>query len=653
MRRACWCSFVVLGACGPPAAEPPTDEVPPDPVDTTVPVGRAHRLTRSHLDRAVSDLLGLDAELRFWLPDDPQTAGFDNNEAGLYLSPTFVRTFDDALRRALDKATATPAPWSWSAERLGTLCLTLSDCTVTQLEPASGGAPAQVSLTAQPLEVRFHVPEPGRYRFRFGIAPTLAGWPDITVDGQAVLTDNEVVPGEELVFEAPALEAGHHVLQVERITFSTSGLTISPLVPTPPRAAFAELFPCVPSTEAPSDDWTACATSILGPWVRRAWRRAPAEDELAGLLRIMREGRADGEDFPTALGRALHAALLSPWFLFRVEPPTEGELEGYAIASRLAFLAWSAPPDDALLDEAEAGSLATPEGRSRALARLLADPRREGLVKDFAGQWLGLRTLDQLQPDPTAYPQFNAALRAAMRSEVELLFAALLTGERTLPAFVHSGTGEVPDPLHTLYGLPKPGWHEDLDAVGRGGVLRAAGWLATSSRPNRTSVVHRGLGVLRALLCETTGDPPAFMSPPTTDAAAPGEVSARAANKSCAQCHARIDPPGALLEGFDVIGGRRATYAGGEALPGAITLEDGTVAAGADDLAAWVAADPRLSSCLTRQALTWAHGLPADPDSDVYASALAALEASGGDMPSMLDAIVRHESYARPLRRQP
>ena len=79
----------------------------------------------------------------------------------------------------------------------------------------------------------------------------------------------------------------------------------------------------------------------------------------------------------------LRAVLVSPEFLFRVEPDPAGVAPDTAyrigdleLASRLSFFLWSSIPDDELLDAAIARQARTiPPTLERQVRRMLADPR--------------------------------------------------------------------------------------------------------------------------------------------------------------------------------------------------------------------------------------------------------------------------------------
>jgi hypothetical protein len=171
-----------------------------------------------------------------------------------------------------------------------------------------------------------------------------------------------------------------------------------------------------------------CVRQILKSFAYRAWRRPVAETELDRLLAVVNVAKSNGDNADVGLGLALRAILLSPHFIFRVEldaDPTSATphpLSAYELASRLSYFLWSSTPDPTLLASAESGALVDPARLKEQAARLLQDARAKSLIDNFAGQWLSLRAIDTLQPDPTLFPNVDAPLLSGMRSEAELLF---------------------------------------------------------------------------------------------------------------------------------------------------------------------------------------------------------------------------------------
>ena len=158
---------------------------------------------------------------------------------------------------------------------------------------------------------------------------------------------------------------------------------------------------------------------------------------------------------------ALSAVLVNPQFLFRIEPDPPGVAPGSVyrvpdvqLASRLSFFLWSSIPDDELLDVAERGELNKPDVLERQALRMLADPRSQSLVTNFADQWLHLRNLDSITPDLRLFPDFDDNLRQAFRQETELLFEDVVRNDRSVLDLLKSDHTFLNERLARHYGIP-------------------------------------------------------------------------------------------------------------------------------------------------------------------------------------------------------
>src|SRR5207248_4007573 len=132
---------------------------------------------------------------------------------------------------------------------------------------------------------------------------------------------------------------------------------------------------------------------------------APSGPEMDTLVQFYQKGRSGGS-FETGLQRAVARVLVDPQFLFRFErePPNVApgapfRLSDVELASRLSFFLWSSIPDEALMADAKRGALHTPAALMLQVRRMLANPRADALVANFAGQWLLLRELKNVRPD--------------------------------------------------------------------------------------------------------------------------------------------------------------------------------------------------------------------------------------------------------------
>ena len=355
-------------------------------------------------------------------------------------------------------------------------------------------------------------------------------------------------------------------------------------------ASRARIFVCRPIPRARED---ACARKILGTLARRAWRRPVADADLEPLFAFYRTGR-EAAGFEAGIRMALERLLIDPEFLFRIERDPEGiapggpyRLADLELASRLSFFLWSSIPDDELLDAAARGRLSDPAERERQVRRMLADSRSRALVENFAGQWLSLRSVEGIAPDPNLFPDFDENLREALRQETERFVESQLREDRGVVDLLDADYSFLNERLARHYGIAGvTGSHYrrvTLPDERRGGLLGHGSILAATSYGNRTSPVLRAKWLLENVLGTPPSPPPPDI-PPLPGGGAAGEprtVRERLAqhrrNAACAVCHAPMDPLGFALENFDAVGAWRTRDAG---LPvdASAVLADGTTA---------------------------------------------------------------------------
>ena len=336
-----------------------------------------------------------------------------------------------------------------------------------------------------------------------------------------------------------------------------------------------------------------CAREILATLARRAWRRPVDDADIAPLLAFYRTGRT-ANGFEAGIRMALERLLIDPEFLFRIERDPQGfpagspyRLSDLELASRLSFFLWSSIPDDELLDAAARGRLSDPAERERQVRRMLADARARALVDNFAGQWLSLRSVEGIAPDPNLYPDFDENLREAFRRETELFVGSHLREDRSVVDLLRADHSFLNERLARHYGIPDvAGSHYrrvKLPDDRRGGLLGQGSILAATSYGNRTSPVLRAKWLLENVLGTPPAPPPPDIPPLPArgEAGEPRTVRERLArhrrNAACAVCHAPMDPLGFALENFDAVGAWRTRDAG---LPvdASAVLADGTTA---------------------------------------------------------------------------
>jgi hypothetical protein len=373
--------------------------------------------------------------------------------------------------------------------------------------------------------------------------------------------------------------AGHPHFQQLTVSgpFKMTGLTETP--------SRKKIFVCHPASAAGEE---GCAKRIVTTLVRRAYRQ-PAD--AADVARAMQFYKGAGS-FDAGVQAALERILASPKFLFRAERQPANARAGsvYAVsdielASRLSFFLWSSIPDDVLLDVASKGRLHEAATLDAQIKRMLADPKADALVANFAGQWLQLRNLRNFQPNTDIFPDFDENLRQGFRRETELLFESILKENRSVLDLMTADYTFVNERLARHYGIPDiHGSRFRRIAVtddARKGLLGHGSILALTSHAERTSVVVRGKWILENLLGLQVPPPPANVPPlpEKKDGEKPKslreQMTLHRANPVCAACHKTLDPIGFALENFDAVGAWRNTEAG-NAIDASGELGDGT-----------------------------------------------------------------------------
>src|SRR6185295_18950849 len=377
-----------------------------------------------------------------------------------------------------------------------------------------------------------------------------------------------------------------------------------------PTESRARIFSCEPQDESAEQ---ACATQILTNLARRACRRPVTNEDVAPALQFYAQGRAEG-DFENGIQKGLMAILASTKFLYRADPGAPpanidaGSNEAVSdleLAWRLSFFLWSQGPDDALLDLAEDGTLHEPDVLQRQVRRMLADERSRSLVTNFAFQWLGVRRLEAIDPDPRLYPTFDEDLRRAFTKEMELYLDSILRSDASVVDLLTAKHTFVNERLARHYGLANVRGDQfrrvELTDSHRFGLFGKGSVLMVTSYPDRTSPVLRGAWVLDTIFSSPPTPPPPTVStdltPPPGDP--PRSVRQRLARHrtmaSCNHCHGVIDPLGQALENFDPVGEWRTKERNnGIAIDSTGTLVDGRPVNNPEELRKALTDDPTL-----------------------------------------------------------
>ncbi len=619
------------------------------------------RLNRDEYNRTLRSLLRIPFDAGQLLPADPPSGGFDNNGAGLTLSPLHLELYYSAARMALDRAMVSgPAParirWRFDPEEgnqgMDRYRVARGDQKQILLNGGrnrftNGFTVMSIAGWDRNVDFRnFQVPVEGEYVIRLraaGVVPDRTAFiesvrPGLEKDRDAEIARNpkghrwheehftnllehlrtepmydfgpprvkvtQHLGGQPRVLReldvAAPLDAPRELEFTARFTTKSAGLTFEYAYSIPKvlenhawqgrdGVRRPELWIDWIEIEGPIDEgWPppshravlskeaeaipeerARAAAVLREFMPRAWRRPVTDDEVASKLALYDRLRPTAADFQDALKSALTAVLTSPHFLYLVEPAVSSKrLDVWALASRLSYFLWSTPPDEALVTVARSGGLTTDAVLVQQVDRMLADPRSEAFVRNFAGQWLGLRQVGANPPAMDLYPHYDRHLEVSIVGESEAFFAEILRGDLDVRNFLRSDFVVINERLARFYGIPGVrGDHFRRIALAagqrRGGLATQGSMLTITSNGTRTSPVKRGVWVLKTLLGQDPGLPLANVGeiapkvPGIDKATVRQRLRIHRELPACARCHDRIDPLGFALENFDASGAWR------------------------------------------------------------------------------------------------
>jgi hypothetical protein len=596
-----------------------------------------HRLNRTEYKNAIRDLLAVDIDPGKYLPSDDSTRGFDNIAGALTLSPALLEGYTSAAgkisRLAIGDVTApsqtpyhVPEDTSQDYHIEGMPFGTRGGMIVHHEFPADGDYSIKITpiskgnmgdtspfgeITGEKLEFLLD-----------GQRVKLFDWDKeraredgtFNVKFQANAGPHTVVVTFLATNYAPGNDLDQHFLRSTIETGGLPGYKFFPHVgkiridgPNNPKGAAdspsrRKIYVCHPSGAATE---AGCAKQIVSTLARHAFRRPITDQDTEMLMGFYQMGRNSGGDFDHGIEMAVRRVLVDPEFYFRkeaepsaVKPGQNYRISDLALASRLSFFLWSSIPDDELISLAGQNKLHDPVVLEREVKRMLADPKAESLIDNFAGQWLGLRALQTQVPVTSEFPDFDDNLRAAMAKEMELFVGSIIHEDRPITDLIDADYTFVNERLAKHYDIPNVygsafrrvtlGPEFDM----RRGLL-GKGYLETiSSKPSGTSAVQRGKTVMQVFLGVEPPPPPpnvpqlSIIATDVHGGVRPTirqQMEMHRSVEPCASCHKIMDPIGFSLENFDAVGHWRTTDDGAP-INTAGVLVDGTKLDGVKEL---------------------------------------------------------------------
>ena len=596
-------------------------------------VGRVtiRRLNRNEYNNTIRDLVGIDFKPAADFPADDVGYGFDNIGDVLTMSPVLLERYLAAAESILEKAIVIADPPKAAKERLNGLRASFGAGGVppkakTPYLHSKGEISANTTIEAGDYFIRAEVygdqlgDEPVRGTLRVNGADlksfetkASSGSSATTVEGKLRLPagSQRISVAFTNPFKDPKDTTKQRLLYVRSLTVD------GPYNPAP--LTFPETHRKLMAHQDGLKPREA-AREIVTRFATQAFRRPVTTEEVDRLLGLFDKATKDGDRFENAVRLALYRVLVSPHFLFRIEKDPPGLAAGksypvnqYALASRLSYFFWSSMPDAELFALASKGEL-----RKRLepqIQRMLKDPRSAAFSQYFSGQWLTLRSLANINPDPKAFPNFDDDLRAAMRKETELFFDAILREDRSILDFIDADFSFVNERLAKHYGIDgvKGKDFQRIKLPGnRGGILTQASILTLTSYPARTSPVQRGKWVLETVF--NTPPPPPPEDVPALDEQKQLKGTLRQvmeqhrANPACATCHQSMDAIGFAFENYDAIG-RWRDKDGDFAIDPSGILPGGKTFQGPAELKTILRSKKDLfARCLSEKVLTYALG---------------------------------------------
>lgn len=307
----------------------------------------------------------------------------------------------------------------------------------------------------------------------------------------------------------------------------------------------------------------AHVSKLLTRFMSRAFRRPVDKSETLPYLKFYQSIRPTLPSFEEAMQETFAMILISPDFLYLVEPSSETKrpLNDWEMASRLSYFLWSTMPDPQLFKLAREKKLRDPKVLQSEIERMISDERSWQFIEQFADQWLDLGAVQRVAINPNYYPKFDDTLKTSMRQESLHFFKEIFQQDLSALNFLDSEFTMLNEPLAKHYGLTGPrGSSFERVALNpkdhRGGILTHGSILLGNSTGEDSHPVKRAVWIRERLLDDPPSDPPPNV--PNLDSTNPDfanlsvrdQLAAHREEASCKDCHRGIDPWGIPMENY-------------------------------------------------------------------------------------------------------
>jgi hypothetical protein len=348
---------------------------------------------------------------------------------------------------------------------------------------------------------------------------------------------------------------------------------------------FSRLVSCSPSA-------AGCAAEFISQFGERAFRRPLTSVEVARFQTLFDQGSTlgdSGDAFKDGVQLVVEAMLQAPQFLYRAEV-SRGQLQNgraalddWEVASRLSYFIYDSMPDDTLFERARQGQLKSEEQIASQVERMLEDPRATRKFVSFHEQLWQFGRYAKIAPDEATYPNLPSNFVDRLLASSDAFLSSVIEDGGGLEEFLTAPYAFADAQLAPFYGSSVSGNGTSRVTFANGarkGFLMQLGFLASNAYSIKTDPIHRGLFILRDVLCRAIPDPPpgAATTPlPETDVpivTTRDEVSVLTGQSYCPTCHSQINEPGFAFEGYDAVGRVRQTENGEPVdTTGSITLD--------------------------------------------------------------------------------
>lgn len=575
------------------------------------------RLNRTEYQNTMTDLLGYEMDYSRDIPPEGLSRdGFRNNASSLRMTAVQLEYYLEAARKGLERVIVSGPPpvvsyrfnftesnldeWLLRDEQPKKNVLSRTDAFLGHMDPAypeDGEFVVKVTAAAQLIEgkgqpimnvsvgyrpdteilfrtmgsVELTSEEPQTFEFR-GFMENFpqpvrgqSKYPGLVVrvtntydDGtpRPELQTREKEDGKKERYYEP--EPDYPKVSVEHVTLD------GPVYDTwPPKRHRQILF----ESELRETDPPAYVREVLEKFLTRAWRRPPEKSEVDQFVGFFESQEETFPEFEERMRETLAMVLISPEFLYLLEPQSEDRrpLDAWELSSRLSYFLWSTMPDDELLSLARTGDLLEPAVLGAQVERMVRDDRASRFVDEFFGSWIYLEAMDKVAIDPNYYPGFNDYLKTQVREETRTFLSELLRDDLSATNIIDSEFLMLNETMARHYGIDGVTGSAfrrvalDPDSPRRG-LITQASLLMGNSTGEDSHPIKRAVWIRKQLLDDPPPPPPANV--PELDSESPEfaglsvreQLRQHRQQESCASCHIDIDPWGVAFEHFDAIG---------------------------------------------------------------------------------------------------